>query len=286
MDTQRGRCAQYVTLLVVVTLLVLVPAGCAPGGSDADPAGPAASDDGIVLTVSGSGTTTAILSAVASAFEADTAGYELKVLPGAGTGGGVQGVVGGMLDVAAMARPPKEEEIAQGIAYTEFGLSGVAVYVHPSVEVTELTGTQVTTILCCEIENWSEVGGPDLPIVVYVRDEGDSSTKALRALVIGDVAFPEEGVQVLTSQSEMQDSVEATVGAVGFGSWPSAVASGSEVRAISLDGVSPSEQAYQLRTPVGIGYLSDRQADVQPLIDWLLSESGQAALRQVDVLMQ
>jgi phosphate transport system substrate-binding protein len=286
MDTQRGRFARYVAVSVVVTLLVLVPAGCAPGGMDADPAGPAGSDDDIVLTVSGSGTTTAILSAVAAAFEADTPGYQLRVLPGAGTGGGVQGVVGGMLDVAAMARPPKEEEIAQGIVYTEFGLSGVALYVHPSVEVTELTGSQVTAILCCEIENWSEVGGPDLPIVVYVRDEGDSSTEALRASVIGDVAFPEEGVQVLTSQSEMQESVAGTEGAVGFGSWPSAVSSGTDVRAISLDGVSPSEQAYQLKTPVGIGYLSERQADVQPLIDWLLSESGQTALEQVDVLVQ
>jgi phosphate transport system substrate-binding protein len=286
MDTQRGKCAQYVTVLVILTLMVLVPAGCAPGGSDADPAGPTGSDDDIVLTISGSGTTTAILSAVAAAFEADTPGYQLRVLPGAGTGGGVQGVVGGMLDVAAMARPPKEEEIAQGIVYTEFGLSGVALYVHPSVEVTELTGSQVTAILCCEIENWSEVGGPDLPIVVYVRDEGDSSTKALRASVIGDVAFPEEGVRVLTSQSEMQESVAATEGAVGFGSWPSAVAAGTEVRAITLDGVSPNEEAYELTTPVGIGYLSDRQAGVQPLIDWLLSESGRSALRQVDLLVQ
>lgn len=286
MDIQRGKCAQFTAVLVAVALLVLVPAGCAPGGSGADPAGAAGGDEDIVLTVSGSGTTTAILSAVAPAFEADTPGCRLKVLPGAGTGGGVQGVIGGMLQVAAMARPPKDDEAAQGIAYTEFGLSGVAVYVHPSVEVAELTGSQVSAILCCEIENWSEVGGPDLPIVVYVRDEGDSSTKALRAEVIGDVAFPEEGLHVLTSQSEMQESVAGTEGAVGFGSWPSAVASGTDVRAITLDGVSPSEPAYQLTTPVGISYMSDRQADVQPLIDWLLSESGQAALRQVDVLVQ
>jgi phosphate transport system substrate-binding protein len=286
MDTQRGIHAQYVTVLVVVMLLVLVPAGCAPGGSAANPADAAGSEEDIVLTVSGSGTTTAILSAVASAFEADTPGYQLKVLPGAGTGGGVQGVVGGMLDVAAMARPPKEEEVAQGIAYTEFGLSGVALYVHPSVEITDLARSQVAALLCYEMENWSEVGGPDLPIVVYVRDESDSSTQALRDAVLGYVAFPEEGVRVLTSQSEMQELVAGTEGAVGFGSWPSAVAAGTEVRAIALDGVAPNEEAYPVTTPLGIGYLSDRQADVQPLVDWLLSESGRAALRQVDVLVQ
>jgi len=33
-----------------------------------------------------------------------------------------------------------------------------------------------------------------------------------------------------------------------------------------------------------IGYLPERQGDVQPLIDWLLSKQGQAALGEFGVI--
>lgn len=235
------------------------------------------------LTVSGSGTATAILAGIKPAFEADVPGYILDVLPGSGTGGGVEGLVEGVLDVAAMARPPKDEEAAQGVEYVEFGQSGVAVYAHPSVEVADLTTEQVAALFAGEITDWSEVGGPDLLVVLYVRDEAESSTKALREYVFGDVAFPEMA-QVLTSQSDMQAAVAGTPGGVGFGSWPAALAEGAGVRPISLDGVAPGDPTYPITAPVGIGYLAAGEKDVQPLIDWLLSEQGQAALGEFDVI--
>jgi hypothetical protein len=35
---------------------------------------------------------------------------------------------------------------------------------------------------------------------------------------------------------------------------------------------------------MGLGYLPDCQAEVQPLIDWLLSEAGQAKLGEFDMI--
>lgn len=237
----------------------------------------------VVLTVSGSGTTTAILEGVREAFKADVPGYSLNILPGTGTGGGVEGIVQGQLDVAAMARPPKDAEADQGVAYTEFGQSGVAVYTHPDVGVTELTVAQVTALFSGEVTNWSQVGGAEQPLILYVRDEGDSSTQALREAIFGDTEFPETA-QVLTSQGDMQVAVAGTSGGVGFGSWPSALAAGTDVQAIALNGVHPGDSSYPVFGPIGIGYLSERQADIQPLIDWLVSEAGQTALQEYDVI--
>lgn len=132
-----------------------------------EPPPPSTPIPAITLTASGSGTTTAILAGVKPAFEADVPGYTLKVLPGSGTGGGVKGVLEGILDVAAMARPPKSEESAQGIEYVEFGQSGVAVYTHAEVGVTNLTTAQVLAIFSGEITNWSKVGGQDQPLILY-----------------------------------------------------------------------------------------------------------------------
>ncbi len=62
-----------------------------------------------------------------------------------------------------MARPPKDEEIAQGVKYFEFGLSAMASYARPSVGVTDLTSSEAAAIFSYEIENWSELDGPALP---------------------------------------------------------------------------------------------------------------------------
>jgi len=236
------------------------------------------------LTISGSGTTTSILSAIEPRFEASVPSYNLDILPGTGTGEGVKGLVQGVLDVAAMARPPKEEEAAQGVEYLEFGQSGVAILTHPGVDVANLTTAQVKALFSGEVTNWSEVGGPDLPLILYVRDSGDSSTNALRQAVLGDVPFPETA-PVLTSQTDMQAIVTGTPGGVGFGSWPAALAMNADVRSVSLDGLAPGDSAYPVQSPVGIAYLSTRKADVQPLIDWLLSGQGKVALGETDVIV-
>lgn len=267
------------TTMLVVMAIALVGCGTKPAPT-AEPS-PAASI--IELQVSGSGTTTSILSGVKPAFEIDTPSCCLNVLSGSGTGGGVKGILQGTLDVAAMARPPKDEEAAQGVEFIQFGQSGVALFTHPDVSVTNLTKAQAVAILLGEFTNWSQVGGPNLDIILYVRDEGDSSTQALRQVILDDGPFPETA-QILTSQSDMQSAVAGTPGGVGFGSWPSAVATGAAVQAIALDGVAPDDPAYPMVSPVGIGWLRDRQADVQPLIDWLLSEQGQMTMSELGVI--
>ncbi len=233
------------------------------------------------LTVSGSGGTVAILEGVQARFAADVPGYELDILPGSGTGAGVKGVADGILDMVAMARPPKDNE---PVEYLEFGQSGQSFITHPDVGITGLTSEQFTSIIMGEITNWSEVGGPDMAIIVYVRDEGDSTTKALRDGVLGDEEFPATA-QVLTSQGDMISAVENTQGSIGMCTWPAAAAMGAKVTMLLLDGVSPADPAYPIQNAVGVGYSADNQEHVQPLLDWLVSEEGQAALLDVDVLI-
>ena len=279
---------KYYNLTLSLILLVLLATGCTTvtaSTTEVEPA-PVQSVEQVTLKVSGSGSTTAILAAVAADFAADTPGYKLEVLPGSGTGGGVKGIVEGALDVAAMARVPKEEEAAQGVEFVEIGQAGQGFIVHPEVDVAGLTTEQAVAIFTAEVTNWSEVDGPDLPVILYVRDEGDSSTKALRKTVLGDTPFPDTIVKVLTSQGEMMTAVEGTPGGVGYGTWPSALARGAEVKALTVDGLSPTDPNYPMASTLGVGYLTERQAEVQPLLDWLASENGQTALRRYGMIIK
>ena len=232
--------------LVILSLamigLILLLAACGGDDEEAATIEPTQEAEQVTLVISGSGTTTQILAGVEAAFEADNPGYDLDLLAGSGTGGGVQGILDDVLDVAAMARAPKDEEAEQGVQYVEIGLVSEGILTHPDVGVTELTTEQMIGIFTGEIENWSEVDGPDLTVSVFVRDEADSSTQAMRESVLGDTEFPEAIVSVMTSQSEMQAAVSGNEGAIGYGSWSSAVAAGADVVALEIDGMHPARK--------------------------------------------
>jgi phosphate transport system substrate-binding protein len=231
------------------------------------------------LKASGSGTITTVLEALKPAFEAATPSYKLEVLSGSSTGSGVTGILESVLDVAAMARAPKDDETAKNIKYFEMGLVGQAIIVHPSVTgVTSLNTQQITDIFSGKITNWSEVGGPNLKIVLYVRDADDSSTKGLRKSVLGETPFPDTAT-TLTSQGDMVISVQGTPGSIGVAAWPAMLALKAKVQAVAVNGVKPDAASYPILGSAGIGYLAERESDVHPLIDWLSSAEGQSALK-------
>jgi phosphate transport system substrate-binding protein len=233
----------------------------------------------VVLKISGSGTITTVLEALKPAFETATPGYKLEVLSGSSTGSGVTGILEGLLDVAAMARAPKDEETAKNIKYYEMGLVGQAIIVNPSVTgVASLSKQQITDIFTGKITNWADVGGPNLQIILYVRDEDDSSTKGLRKSIIGETVFPETA-KTLFSQSDMAFSVEGTSGAIGVAAWPAILATKTKAKAIAIDGVNPDDASYPILGSAGIGYLAERESNIQPLISWLSSADGKVALK-------
>jgi ABC-type phosphate transport system substrate-binding protein len=102
-----------VVCLTIVLVAVLFMTGCSPAAPAATPT--PTDTPRVTLTISGSGSVSSLLTAVETNFEAANPGYDLSILSGSGTGGGVQGIVDGTLNVAAMARPPRDEETAQGV---------------------------------------------------------------------------------------------------------------------------------------------------------------------------
>ncbi len=269
--------AQQVRRLVVLFLIAaLLLVACS--SFSAQPLPPTAPSL-VVLNISGSGTITTVLGALKPAFETANPGYHLEILSGSCTGNGVTGILDGILDAAAMARPPKDEEKAKNIKFFEMGMVGQAIISHSSLAgITSLEDQQIADIFSGKITNWSEVGGPNQKIVLYVRDEDDSSTKSLRKNLLGDTPFSESAT-TLFSQQDMAFSVEGTPGAIGFAAWVSILATKTNVNAISINGISPSNPSYPIVDSAGVGYMAERESDILPLINWLLSQEGQAALK-------
>ncbi len=95
---------------------------------------------------------------------------------GGGSGTGIAALINGTVDIANASRQIKPEEIdeakAKGVDPVEFVIArdAIAVIVNPSNPVSQLTLQQISDIYSGKINNWSEVGGEDRPIVRLSRE--------------------------------------------------------------------------------------------------------------------
>lgn len=95
---------------------------------------------------------------------------------GGGSGTGIAALINGTVDLANASRGIKDEEIAaaqdNGFNPVErvIARDAIAVIVHPSNPVDELTIPQLSGIFTGKITDWQEVGGEDRPIVLLSRE--------------------------------------------------------------------------------------------------------------------
>jgi len=95
---------------------------------------------------------------------------------GGGSGTGIAALLNKTVDIANASRPMSSEEKQQaqadGIAPVEFVIArdAIAVIVNPENPVRQLTLQQISDIYSGKINNWSEVGGEDRPIVRLSRE--------------------------------------------------------------------------------------------------------------------
>jgi phosphate transport system substrate-binding protein len=95
---------------------------------------------------------------------------------GGGSGTGIAALINGTVDIANASRQIKPEEVQaaqeNGVNPVEFVVAqdAIAVIVNPNNPVDQLTLQQISDIYSGKIDNWSEVGGEDRPIVRLSRE--------------------------------------------------------------------------------------------------------------------
>ncbi len=141
------------------------------------------------IVIQGSDTEVQLVSAIVEAFSVDHPDARVSV-GGGGSAVGIAALINGETDIANSSRQMKPEEIQsgrdKGLDPREFILArdGLAVIVHPSNPVTALTLEQVARIYRGEATNWKDVGGDDLPIVLYGRQSTSGTFGFFRDTVV------------------------------------------------------------------------------------------------------
>ncbi|MCC6453842.1 MAG: phosphate ABC transporter substrate-binding protein [Caldilineaceae bacterium] len=100
----------------------------------------------------------------------------LIAVTGGGTGTGIASLINNTVDIANASRQMKADEITQararGVDPVEFtvAIDALAIIVHPSNPISQLTIDQLADIYTQRITNWKELGGSDAPIVLLSRE--------------------------------------------------------------------------------------------------------------------
>jgi phosphate transport system substrate-binding protein len=278
--------AQKLLLLLVMhtCLGALLLTACTSTPAANTPALTLAATPQVRLNISGSEDVTAVLEACSDSFQKSVPDYRMRVLSGSGIDPSIKGVLKNVLDVAAMNRSATLDEQAQGLKFFEFGRASVAIFLHPGVGISNLTSDQVRAIFSGQITNWSQLGGPDLMVVPYIRPVDSPNTQVLRKTIFSDLVFSDTA-EVIISGHAMRTAVAVTTGSIGYGAWPPVQATQINVQPVILDNIKPDDPAYPLTSVFGIGYLAEHEAKITPFIQWLQSEAGKTRLGSFDVIV-
>ena len=192
--------------------------------------------------------------------------------------------------LAAEPAPDVLAELEAGDRWlmTPFATDALVFVVNQDNPVDSLTVEQVQKIYTGEITNWSQVGGEDLEIVPFQRNQGAGSQTMFEKLVMDGLEVMEppttwtansmEGL--LNAVREYDNSAAALGFTVYYYANNMEMAKGLKV--LAVDGVSPSAEAirageYPFLNPYFVAIAKDAPEDspTRVLYDWVLGPGGQ-----------
>ena len=215
------------------------------GGDASDT--PAASVSGTVST-DGSTSMEKVIGALSESYTAANKDVTVNYNP-TGSGAGITAVQEGTCDIGLSSRALKDEEKAAGLKETVLAYDGIAIIVHPDNPVSDLSIEQIAKLYTGEITNWKDVGGSDAEVVLIGREAASGTRDGFESIT--GTKDKCQYRQELTSTGDVITAVSQNPDAIGYASL---AAIKDSVKALSVDGVTPSEAtvkdgSYQVQRP-------------------------------------
>ncbi len=245
------------------------------------------------ITIKGSDTVLPLAQKEAESFMKVNADASVTVI-GGGSGVGITALMEGTTDIAMSSRPLKMEEKLKfeekqlKLSEVIIANDALAVIVNPKNKIAQLTKEQISDIYTGKIKNWKEVGGSDMKIIVYSRESSSGTYEFFKEHVMDKKNY-DATVLNMPATGAIVQSVGQTDGAIGY---IGLAYETKEVKnlAVSYDQgktfVLPSVAAaqdgtYPVARPLFFYFDSTKESTVKPLVDYILSETGQAEVLEV-----
>ena len=278
------------------TFIVAIAATLALTGCDKKSTSGADKNGGVSLQNIGSDTMVNLAQAWAEAYHNVDPNVSVEV-SGGGSGIGVASLINGTCDIANSSRKlePEEEEKAAakyaGKHPTEhhIGYDALAIYVHPSNPITEISIEQLAEIYKegGKVNKWSEIGitmpaGQD-EIVRASRQNNSGTYHYFREAVVGKKNDFKQGSRDMNGSKEVVDLVATTQSAIGFSGIGYRTDKVKVVKVSKKSGepsVEPSikttlDKTYPIARPMFMYVPPTAKPEAEKFIAWIVSAPGQ-----------
>jgi phosphate transport system substrate-binding protein len=151
------------------------------------------------------------------------------VLVGNGTGNGLEDLVNGKCD-ASMAseeladaissmKAASGKEATAGLKANVMTSDVIKVIVNPSNPVSKLNKEQLKGLHTGKIENWKQVGGQDMPVIVITSHLGSATRKVFQKAIMDNEPYVTGAIEVETTRKEIDNVSQFPegIGAVSLG---------------------------------------------------------------------
>ncbi|MEA5463273.1 serine/threonine-protein kinase [Leptothoe sp. PORK10 BA2] len=166
--------------------------------------------------------------------------------PGSSTG--IQMLLAGELDFVQTSRPltaqEKQQAEQQGITLEEIpvAIEGVAIVTHPELSLTNVSLAQLRDIYTGRINNWQQLGGPDLPVVPISRSDAGGTVQFFSQTVLNGADLG-SNVQLSDNTTAALRLTANTPGSIYFASAPEVVGQ-CTVKPLSIEQQAPYQSPY------------------------------------------
>lgn len=276
---------KLISLGIAVVILLLLVGGCERKSE---------METGNSIQIKGSDTMVNLVQAWAESYMKEHPEAFIAVT-GGGSGTGLASLLNNTCNIATSSRKIKEEEIElakkKGINPVEglVALDGLAVIVHPSNPISQLTISQLSDIFTNKVTNWKEYGGKDTKIVVLSREINSGTHVYFKEHVLKEKEFA-PSVLLMPSSQAIADEIAHnpnTIGYYGMGYVSPAQKAIAIAKSKDSNYVEPTPDnvingSYEISRPLIIYTNGQPQGLVKNFIDFMLSDEGQKIVLETD----
>lgn len=209
---------------------------------------------------------------------------QLIVISGGGSSRGILSLIDGTCDIAMASAviSPELQRIAdeRGIQLERevVACDAIVPFVRTDNPVSDLTLEQLRGIYTGQIADWSEIGGPEQPILIGSRNFSSGTYEAWKQLVLGPSAVISPEAVKLESRP-LKDFILKQNGAIGYSAFSYI---DQTVKPLSVNGVAPTRDQierglYPLSRDLYIYIRTDASSPVRDFVTRLKSTAKEQA---------
>jgi phosphate transport system substrate-binding protein len=194
-------------------------------------------------------------------------------------GGSVAGLVAlnnGGIDLAMMSRDLNFEEFNLDLRSNLIGIEGIAIAIHPSMTVKNITLEQLSNVFEGSIINWNQLGGPNQKINVYSRNEGSSTRAFVEDMILQGAKFSRDA-KVFDSAVGLSNALSEDPYGIGFLTNKNL---SDQVKTVAINGVEINDKTlllklYPLSRDMFLVHKNSASPTAKDFVRFSLSAAGQ-----------